>query len=423
MNSSQLRIAMLSVHSSPLGELGTKDTGGMSVYIRELAMELGKQGHLVDIYTRQNHATGEQCVPVSRNVSLIHIEAGTSGYIDKLALYPHLAEFFQQMERFRMRENRRYDIVHSNYWLSGKVGAWAQMHWHVPHFVLFHTLGAIKNMFPIGSPEPALRIATEKTVAKTCSVILAETERERRQLTDLYDADLDKIKVIPCGVNFDRFRPLDWSQARGRLGIPANERILLYVGRLDPLKGVDRLITALSFLDHQQNLRLLIVGGDGSETAEFRSLQELTQNLGLENSVTFTGRVDHNDLPHYYSAADMLVLPSHTESFGLVGLEALACGTPVISTRVGAMDQIIRSNENGFLVNSADPRSLAEGIELFMPQVRDGFLSRAQIRNSIIEYSWEKVASAMADAYLGAIQRAYPGFVIGTTSRLPAFAG
>jgi D-inositol-3-phosphate glycosyltransferase len=195
------------------------------------------------------------------------------------------------------------------------------------------------------------------------------------------------------------------------------------VGRLDPLKGVDRLITALSFLDHRQNLRLLIVGGDGSETAEFRSLQELTQNLGLENSVTFTGRVDHNDLPHYYSAADMLVLPSHTESFGLVGLEALACGTPVISTRVGAMDQIIRSNENGFLVNSADPRSLAEGIELFMPQVRDGFLSRAQIRNSVIEYSWEKVAAAMADAYLGAIQRAYPGFVIGTTSRLPAFAG
>jgi D-inositol-3-phosphate glycosyltransferase len=298
------------------------------------------------------------------------------------------------------------------------------MHWHVPHFVLFHTLGAVKNMFPIGSPEPALRIATEKTVTKTCSVILAETERERRQLTELYDADLDKIKVIPCGVNFDRFRPFDQYQSRGRLGIPANERILLYVGRLDPLKGVDRLITALSFLDHRQNLRLLIVGGDGSETAEFRSLQELTQNLGLENSVTFTGRVDHNDLPHYYSAADMLVLPSHTESFGLVGLEALACGTPVISTRVGAMDQIIRSNENGFLVNSADPRSLAEGIELFMPQVRDEFLSRAAIRNSVIEYSWGKVAAAMADAYLGAIQRAaYPGFVIGTTSRLPAFAG
>ena len=423
MNSSQLRIAMLSVHSSPLGELGTKDTGGMSVYIRELAKELGKQGHLVDIYTRQNHATGEQCVPVSRNVSLIHIEAGTSGYIDKLALYPHLTQFFQQMERFRMRENRRYDIVHSNYWLSGKVGAWSQMHWQVPHFVLFHTLGAVKNMFPIGSPEPALRIATEKTVTKTCSVILAETERERRQLTELYDADLDKIKVIPCGVNFDRFRPFDRNQSRCRLGIPANECILLYVGRLDPLKGVDRLITALSFLDHRQNLRLLIVGGDGSETAEFRSLQELSQNLGLENSVTFTGRVDHNDLPHYYSAADMLVLPSHTESFGLVGLEALACGTPVISTRVGAMDQIIRSNENGFLVNSADPRSLAEGIELFMPQVRDGFLSRAQIRNSVIEYSWEKVAAAMADAYLGAIQRAYPGFVIGTTSRLPAFVG
>ena len=421
MKSKQLRVAMLSVHSSPLGALGTKDTGGMSVYIRELAMELGNQGHLVDIYTRQNHPVCSPCVTISENVSLIHIEAGISGYIDKLALYPYLAEFFQQMEQFRIRNNRRYDIVHSNYWLSGKVGNWAQVRWHVPHFVLFHTLGAVKNMFSVGSPEPELRIATEKSVSKTCSFILAETERERTQLIQLYAAQPDKITVLPCGINFERFRPLDKELSRAKLGIRNSELMLLYVGRLDPLKGVDRLITALTCLRHHRHLRLLIVGGDGRETKEFCTLQELSRNLGLENSITFMGRIEHNDLPYYYSAADLLVLPSHTESFGLVGLEALACGTPVVSTRVGAMDQIIHSGETGYLVSSGAPAALAEGIELLIPQIRDGFLSRAAIRNSVIEFSWEQVAAAMAEEYAGAIRGTHLRFMPDAASSLPAY--
>lgn len=411
MKARKLRIAMLSVHSSPLGELGTKDTGGMSVYIRELAMALGKQGHQVDIYTRQNHAAGSQCAAITENVSLIYIRVGGSGHIDKLALYPHLAEFFLQMERFRRLENRHYDVIHSNYWLSGKVGAWAQMHWHVPHFVLFHTLGAVKNMFPVGSPEPELRIATEKLVAKTCNFILAETERERMQLMQFYDAPPDKISVIPCGTDFDRFRPQDTAAARKKLGIANRELILLYVGRLDPLKGIDRLISALSQLKHREHLRLLVVGGDGREAAEFLRLKELSQRLGLENAVTFMGRVDHNLLPDYYSAADLMVLPSHTESFGLVGLEALACGTPVVSTRVGAMDQIVRNGETGFLVNSATARSLAEGIELFIPRIRAGFLSRAAIRASVLHFNWETVAAAMAEEYSSAIRSTCPGFL------------
>ncbi len=411
MKDRQLRIAMLSVHSSPLGELGTRDTGGMSVYIRELAMALGRQGHWVDMYTRQKNPSCSQRAVIAENVSLIHIPAGGSGYIDKIALYPHLADFFVQMERFRMRENRHYDIIHSNYWLSARVGHWAQLHWHVPHFVLFHTLGAVKNLFPIGSPEPQLRIATEKFVSRQCSLIVAETERERLQLLQLYGVPLDKISIIPCGVNFDRFRPLDKEAARQKLGISGSETILLFVGRLDPLKGVDRLITALARLKHHKRLRLLIVGGDGRETEDSVTLQELSQTLGLENSVTFTGRVDHNDLPHYYSAADLLVLPSHTESFGLVGLEALACGTPVLSTRVGAMDRIISSGKTGLLVPAADPLSLSEGIELFLSQLRSGLLSRAAIRASVKHLSWENVAAAMAEEYTGAIQRSCPGFI------------
>jgi D-inositol-3-phosphate glycosyltransferase len=413
---------MLSVHSSPLGELGTKDTGGMSIYIRELAYELGKQGHLVDIYTRQQHHSGRQIQHLSDNVSLIHIKAGLSGYIQKLDLYPFLPDFFQNMEEFRIREGRRYDIVHSNYWLSGRVGTWAQVYWHVPHFVLFHTLGSVKNMFSIGDPEPELRIAIEKQVSKTCTRILAETDRERRQLIQLYDAESDKISVVPCGVNDGIFRPLHKEHSREQLGIVKNELILLYVGRIDPLKGIDRLITACSYLQHHRHLRLLIVGGESSETAYFRSLQNLSVNLGLQNRVTFIGRTDHQNLPLYYSAADALVLPSHTESFGLVALESLACGTPVVATRVGAMDKIIISGRNGYLADSADPHLLAQEIKRLIAALRAGKLSRTAIRQSVENYRWSKVAMMMVNEYTKAVRHDHFRFLPESRAQAPLYA-
>ncbi len=411
MESKPLKIAMLSVHSSPMGELGTKDTGGMSIYIRELASELGKMGHLVDIYTREHHHAGRQIIPLSENVSLIHIKAGSSGYIQKLDLFPFLPDFFQKMEEFRARDGRRYDIVHSNYWLSGRVGTWAQVYWHVPHFVLFHTLGAVKNMFSIGIPEPELRIAVEKQVTKTCTRILAETEREQKQLIQLYEASPDKIAVIPCGVNVDLFRPLLKEHSREQLGIDKNELVLLYVGRIDPLKGIDRLITAFSYLQHHQHLRLLIVGGEGRETADYRNLQELAFNSGVHRKVTFLGRADHENLPRYYSAADALVLPSHTESFGLVALEALACGTPVVSTRVGAMDNIITRGRNGYLAESPDPHLLSQEIERLIAALRAGKLSRTAIRRSALNYCWSQVATVMVNEYTNAIRRAHFRFL------------
>jgi D-inositol-3-phosphate glycosyltransferase len=402
---------MLSVHSSPLGELGTKDTGGMSIYIRELATELGKQGHLVDIYTRQQHLDCTPIIKIAANVSLIQVPAGPVGYIDKLALYPYLSDFFQQMEKFRIREGRDYDVVHSNYWLSGRVGNLAQIHWNVPHFVLFHTLGAVKNMVSVGTPEPEFRICIEKLVSKTCTGIVAETERERQQLIQLYGAPPDKITVIPCGVNFDLFRPLHKKHSRKQLGISKHELIVLYVGRLDPLKGLDRLIMSLKHLQHHRHLRLLVVGGEGYDTAEFFNLQELARTLGIQSAVTFMGRTEHHDLPLYYSAADVLVLPSHTESFGLVGLEALACGTPVVSTRVGAMDQIIRHGTNGYLVNSADPGLLAGGIELLIAALRAGSLSTDAVRRSVLHYRWSHVATAMLNEYTAAIRQRQSGYL------------
>lgn len=407
MEQQPLKIALLSVHSSPLGKLGTRDTGGMSIYIRELASELGRQGHVVDIYTRQEHAGGEQIIPLSNNVSLIHIKAGPTGYLSKLRLYPFLSEFFHTMEKFRVCQRKHYDIVHSNYWLSGKVGVWAQRYWQVPHVVLFHTLAAVKNMFSVGVPEPALRFSIEKLVSKCCTRIVAETEQEREHLVTFYDVPFRKISIIPCGVNADIFHPLDKHRCRTQLGLDNNQIILLYVGRLDPLKGLENLICALSHVQQPNRLRLLLVGGEHSDKIYIQHLRELAANAGVFKMVSFMGRAEHAMLPSYYNAADALVLPSYTESFGLVGLEALACGTPVVATRVGALDKIIHCGTNGFLADRSDPYLLAQQINRLITALRAGQFSRVAIRSTVINYCWSQVGTLMINEYRSAIKNAH----------------
>ena len=209
-----LRIAVLSVHSSPIGELGTKNTGGMSVYVRELARQLGRRGHFVDIYTRLNGFRQKQKAQLYDNVRLIHLKAGDNGHMDKLALYGHLDDFFKELEEFRNRESVDYDLIHSHYWLSGRVGNWAQKRWEVPHVFMFHTVGAVKNSTAGSEKESELRTAMEKHLAKKCDRILVATDRERDHLVQHYGACSETIGVVPCGVNLDLFRPLDKAAAR-----------------------------------------------------------------------------------------------------------------------------------------------------------------------------------------------------------------
>ena len=205
----QLKIAMLSVHSCPVGELGTKDTGGMNVYIRELAQELGNRGHAIDIYTRFHNPKDRQMIALGKNVRLIHLKAGKNGDINKLAIYPHLTEFFYGLKRFKKDKGFHYDLVHTHYWMSGKVGNWIQSSWDVPHILMFHTLGAVKNITGIGEEEPELRVATEKQLMKSCDRIIASTDREKEELIRYYDASPETIGVVPCGVNLDLFQPVD----------------------------------------------------------------------------------------------------------------------------------------------------------------------------------------------------------------------
>ncbi len=397
MEAEQLRIAMLSVHSSPLGELGTKDTGGMSVYVRELAQELGNRGHLVDIYTRLSNAADTQRVELCENVRLIHLKAGNNGDMNKLALYPYLPDFFRELERFRTYESLDYDLVHSNYWLSGRVGKWAHERWEVPHLFMFHTVGAVKNSTVGAEKEPELRTATEQHLAHNCNRILVATHRERDHLMQHYGASSATIGVVPCGVNLDLFRPWDKARAREQLGFAEDESIVLFVGRFAPLKGIDRLLEAVARLLNHQRLRLVIVGGDGHHTPESQNLQRLSWKLGIQDSVTFVGRIEQDNLPPYYNAADVLVVPSYYESFGLVALESLASGTPVVATKVGAMESILRQGETGHLVTNGSPRLLANGIEAFISNSNG--LSAEAIRASVLQFSWANVASAMLEEY------------------------
>jgi D-inositol-3-phosphate glycosyltransferase len=393
----QIKIAMLSIHSDPIGELGTNDTGGMSVYIRELARELGKRGHWIDIYTRLSNGNQQPIINLFENVRLIHLGIPNNGNLSRLALYPYLPDFLKSMENFRSRQGIEYDLIHSHYWLSGRLGSWAQELWDRPHLVMFHTLGEVKNRTGVGRPESGLRIAAEKELVKTCHRILAPTDREKDNLVHHYGVCSEKIGVIPCGVNLNLFQPEPKQVARKRLGFDPDDTILLNIGRFEPLKGIDRLLEAMTRLHDLKGLRLVIVGGDGEEATATQFLKRKTINLGIGDKVIFAGRIEQKKLPQYYSSADVLVMASHYESFGLVGLEALACGRPVVSTPVGAMEDLIEQSQAGRIVGDPLPRSLAEGIQSILT---DAKLPPAdEIRKSVLEYGWSNVASAIIREY------------------------
>ena len=394
-----LSIAMLSIHSSPIGELGKRDTGGMSVYIRELARVLGKEGHRIDIFTRLQDPAGTQQLQLYENVRLIHLPAGNNGAMATLALYPYLGEFSRQLEEFRAAEGLHYDLIHSHYWLSGQVGRWLQDRWQVPHIVMFHTLGALKNLTVQEEQESELRIATERELVQTCQRILAATEREKEHLLRYYGARVDKIGVVPCGVNLELFHPMDKKTARRELGFADDEAMVLFVGRLSPIKGADRLLHAMPHLARRNGVRLVIIGGDDGQTPASQNLQRLSWELGLQEAVVFVGRVEHEKLPPYYCAADVVVLPSRYETFGLVALEALASGTPVVATPVGAMDSLIRQAESGEVVADGSPYRLAAGIDRFLAKRLNGGVSAAAIRATVGGFSWSRVASAVVREY------------------------
>jgi D-inositol-3-phosphate glycosyltransferase len=371
-----------------------KDTGGMSVYIRELAHELGKQGHLVDVYTRVHDSQDCQIYELGQNARLIHLRAGKDEDIHKLAVYSHLPEFACNLESFRKHNDLKYDLIFSHYWLSGLVGEYLQQRWHVPHIMMFHTLGAVKNTIGVGDDEPELRIETERDLAQNCHHIIAPTEREKEELIWHYGALPERIGVVPCGVNLEQFKPVSKEHAKQYLGFN-NDKIILFVGRIDPLKGIDKLIEAVPYLQNVPGLRLVVIGGGEHSQREIEKLQELAGNLNIQDSVAFLGLIKHDQLPYFYSAADACVVPSYYESFGLVALESLACGTPVVATDVGNLKSVIRQGETGYVVIDNAPHRLADKIALLLSRPSTDIESTLSIRASVSSFSWSNIAEAI----------------------------
>ncbi len=388
---------MLSIHSCPLGRVGEENTGGMSVYIRELSRELGRRGHLVDVYTRIHEPTHDQVVELGENARLIHFKAGKKE-THKLELYYHLADFTRDLEHFRKESRIRYDVIHSHYWLSGLVGDRLQELWDVPHLIGFHTLGAVKNAAGVGEAEPELRINAERELVKDCHRIIASTEKGKEDLITYYNAAPEAISIIPCGVNLDLFRPIQRETARCYLGLNG-ESIIIFVGRIIPLKGIENMLKAMAHLEGKQRIKFVVIGGDDHSQAEMQRLKKLSRTLRIDESVIFLGSVKQETLPLFYSAADLCVVPSHSESFGLVILESLACGTPVIATKVGCAESVIRYGETGYVVTDNDPGSLADKILQLLSTPNGNLDFVHSVRASVAKYSWSNISEAILEEY------------------------
>ena len=405
MSRKTLRIAVLSLHACPLGELGTRHHGGMSVFVREVCMELGRLGQRVDIYTGAVEANHDAVMRLGDRVRLIHLSPGDGDPPSPDAIFSRMDDYLQALERYRRREQAAYDLVHSHYWLSGLLGERASRAWGVPHLVMFHTLGAVKNRSSALPQEPAARLRAERHVARSSTRVLAATEEEKRFIARHAGVPAHRIGVVPCGVNLRRFVLSDRSVQRQRLELHPNGPVLLFVGRFDAVKGIDRLVSAMAELEHMKDLSLVLVGGDGPSSPETSRLMRLARELGVARRVRFEGTVPQKRLPAYYAAADVLVVPSLTESFGLAALEALACGTPVLSTRVGIMASLLGNGGSlGRIIPDTRPRGLAQSIKGFLEHLRARPPSPEELRDAVRPFGWRRVARTLMDEYLRSSQ-------------------
>ena len=420
------KIALISYHTSPLATLGGKDTGGMNVFVRETAREFAHRNIAVDVFTRSQSALTLRIDPrIAPNARVIHVPAGPESPVAKRDLRKYVPAFTEWMCKFTSHEgrdheqlDRPYDIIHSHYWLSGMVADTLQKCWGTPFVQTFHTLAELKNQIAQrpDEREPEERIKGEHALIGSAGLITASTKVEQQQLMQYYAASAARIRIVPPGVNTDRFHPIEQSYAKSVIGIDQSQRIILFAGRIEPLKGIDTLFRAMGILRDRavepdnpastffSKLCVIVIGGDPSErglreNVEMARLHALRDELGLNELITFIGARDQDTLQYYYAAADCLVMPSHYESFGMVALEAMACGTPVIVSDVGGLSQLVRHNQTGLRVNARDHVMMADSIlKLLNNEVlrrRMGYRASCYAE----DYSWVKIVDKLLSVY------------------------
>ena len=411
-----MKIAMLSYHTCPLATLGGKDTGGMNVYVRDLTRTLGTLGVHVDVFTRsQDEHVPHVLHDLGYGNRVVHVKAGPEVPLPKEELLSYIPDFITGIEEFTGAKNLEYDLIHSHYWLSGIAAIELRKHWNVPVIQMFHTLGVMKQRVarPDEEVEGDYRLAGEKRILMDADCIIAATPAEKTQIQWLYKGDVDKIEVIPPGVDLSRFYPIPDDEAKEVIGLPPCSQVLLYVGRIEPLKGIDTLIEAIAYMRTQGEFEelsfcLAVIGGVGDgdptiQSAEMKRLKDLCHLHGLDDLVTFLGKKDQDTLPYYYSAAEAVVVPSHYESFGMVALESMACGTPVVASQVGGLAYLVQDGVTGYTVPYSDVEALAKRLSDLIRNkpLRDQLGKQAAAVAK--DFSWDIIARQIQNCYQGEI--------------------
>ncbi len=413
------RIAFLSEHASPLALRGSQDAGGQNVYVDEVSRNLGRLGYEVDVCTRRDAPDAAPVVEWAPGVRIVHLDAGPPRFLLKDELWPHMPAFRDALLRFAAGQERPYDLIHGNFWMSGWAAVEAGRCLGIPVVQIFHAMGLTKRRHQgAADTSAAQRIDVERAVVRAANRLIAQCPSEQAELLDDYGAAPKKVVVIPSAVNAELFRPVAREEAWRRIGLDGAGPLVVYVGRMLPRKDVRNVVRALALLlqreDTVAGLRLLLVGGETTDadpvaTPEIGALQRLAAELGVRERVVFVGKRQPDELRYYYSAADVAVTTPWYEPFGLTPLEAMACGRPVIGSAVGGITFTIADGETGYLVPPRDPAALAARLQLVLAspelRVRLGAAARRRVEAG---FTWPLVAqrtAALYDTLLGETRR------------------
>ena len=410
------RAAMICLHTSPIARIGQSDAGGMNVYVKNLAIQLSRQGLPVDIFTRRIDPHTPETIEVVPGVNVVQIIAGPPEPLPKNELFPYLHEFASETALYALRNQLRYDVIHAHYWLSGWAAHLLQRYWDVPHLLMFHTTAHMKNVVAATADrETPLRMEIERKLINLADGLVAANPDEREDLIGFMKTRVDKVCTVPPGVDLTLFHSGDQATARREFGLSPDDRIIFSAGRIDPIKGFDTLLHAIARLkDLGQSPTLVIAGGeldtDGEPTGALADLGKQAAALGVRSMVRFVGSQPHDRLAVYYRAVDVVAVPSRYESFGLVAIEAMASGTPVVASNVGGLRFTVENDRSGYLVPHSDPDALAEATGRILSdddlrqRLSTGALHRAE------QFSWITVGER--------IQRMYARLAIGYRSDL-----
>lgn len=401
------RIAFISEHASPLALLGGTDNGGQNVYVGELSKQLAEQGYEIDIYTRWENALLPKVVSYSPGVNVVHIKAGPFGYIPKEDLLGYMDDFSEQIQVYIASEKIDYDLVHANFFMSGMVAMQLKAFLNIPFVITFHALGHVRRMHQKEQDRfPVVRLQIEEELVKMADAVIAECPQDKEDLIRYYNADPDKIIIIPCGFNPAEFFPADKHLSKILLGLNPKEKMILQLGRMVPRKGVDNVITAVSMLENiTEDYKLFIVGGESNDTdeascKEIERLKQLADELNIAHRVVFTGRKNREELQLYYNAADVFVTTPWYEPFGITPLEAMACGTPVIGADVGGIKFSVLDGKTGFLIPPEAPRLLADRLSLLFDNedlLKD--MGKNALNHVSASFTWHEISLQISELY------------------------